>query len=418
MGVVGATVGSALLWLVFAPLSGAVIAPGVVKVDSYRKTVAHLDGGIARAILVKEGDRVEKGQKLILLEDVDAGAAVELLQDQLDAETAKAARLEAERAGAVRIAFPPALSDRAGKPKLAELIQAESRLFAARRHFVDSQVKLLRGEAEHVREEILGMQDQIKAADMNLGYLKEELAANEALLDKKYVSYIRLLDVKRQVAEKQEKRGEYVATLAQARQKLTELELRIATLYDNYIREAADGLKETQKRLFDVEERLRPARAALLRQTIVAPIGGAVVGLKLHTVGGVVSPREPLMDIVPSDEALIIEAKVRVEDIAYVQPGGKVDIQLSAFKQRTTPLVAGRVVSVSADTLSEPVMGALQSYFLARIEVDKEALRQLKGVNLSSGMPVVAFIKVQERPALHYFVEPVTDSLRRALREP
>lgn len=407
------------IWGVLAPLSGAVIVPGYVKVVSERKTVQHLEGGIVEEILVKNGDRVEKGQPLIRLREVQVSAAVEVLRQQLDAELAKAARLAAEARRQAVIEFPEALLARRSDPRVATVLRSEQALFDARRRLIDSQVSLLTSQLRQVEEEINGLSSQVKSADEYIAYTREELKMNEALYEKQFVAYTRILTLKRQLAEKEEKRGEYLSLIAQGKQKRSEIEIRIATLHANYVREATDLLKESQRTIADLQERLRPVEDALQRLVITAPIAGEVVGLKVFTPGGVIAPREPLMDIVPFNTPLVVEGKVRVEDIAHVKVGGAAEVQLTAYKRRTTPMVAGKVTYVSADRLLEGQGPAALPYYLTQVEVDPVELAKLgREVTLSPGMPVEVFVKTRERPAIEYLFEPVTDTLRKAFREP
>lgn len=404
-------------WAVLAPLAGAIIVPASIKIASYRKTVQHLDGGIVREILVQAGDRVKQGQPLITLEDVKENAMVDMLRIQLDGVNARAARLRAEKSRQNSVTFPPALLARNGDPRVAGILTAESGYFAARRQLVEGQVSLLRVQIKQVREEIKGLQSQVKSADEYIAYTKEELAINERLLKENFVAYARLLPLKRQQSEKEEKRGEFLALISQAEQKISERELRIVSLYDSYVKDATDELKDVEKQVSDLEERLRPTEDQLRRQTITAPIAGEVVDLKVHTAGGVIGPREPLMDIVPvANAAVIVEGKVKVEDIDEVKVGSAVDVMLSAYKRRTTPKVAGKVIYISADSLTDPGPAPLP-YYLVHVEVDKKSLADIGNLALTPGMPAEVFIRTRERTLLRYLLEPITDTLRKAFRE-
>lgn len=405
-------------WAALAPLSGAVIVSGTVQVDSYRKTVQHLEGGIVKEILVRPGAQVQSGEPLIVLEDVQARAAVAVLQIQLDAELAKQARLNAEIARADTIDFPEDLLKRGGdSEKVAALLEAERNLFTARRELLEGQASLLRAQTGNIEEEIAGLQAQIRSADQNIGYVKEQLDINKSLKDKNFASLTAVLDYRRQVASKEEDRGEYLARLGAAKQKLKDVELRIEGLYDTYVREAADELKETQRRIADVEDRIRPSLDQLRRAVITAPIAGEVVDLQVHTSGGVIAPRQPLMDIVPADSHLIIEGKVRVEDVRHVQVGAEVDVQLTAYKRRITPRVPGRLTYISADSLTEKTPTGEMSYYQVYITVEPEALEAAGGLQLTPGMPVQAFIRTEGRTVLEYLMQPITDSMQRAFRE-
>jgi membrane fusion protein, epimerase transport system len=415
-GVLAAVCAAFAAWGAFAPLSGAVVAPGVVIVDAYRKAVQHLEGGIVREIRVRPGQRVAKGDVLILLEDVQQSAAVGTLSDQLATELARGARLTAEREQRAAIAWPDDFAKRRSELRIAEILRDEQSLFDARRKLLTSQVGQLEAQIRQVEEEIAGLTAQIKSAEESLRYLRDEMRMNEKLHKEGYVQETRMLAFKRAIAEKEEKRGEYVASIAQAKQRSSELRLRIISLHDSYVREATEQRKEAGARVLELRERMRPNEDALGRRTIRAPIAGEVVNLKVHAMGAVITPGETLMEIVP-DERLVAEARIQPQDIAQVRRGGEAHVQLSAFKQRTTPLVAGKVIYISGDALTESVNGMPMLYFVAHVEVDAKSLVAAGDLSLSPGMPVVVFIKTRERSALDYITEPVTDSLRRAMRE-
>lgn len=402
-------------WVVLAPLSGAVIAPGFVKVDLNRKVVQHLEGGTIRAIRVRDGDRVAQGQELVLLDDVRIDAQLDLLRTQLDGERAKAARLEAERAYAAQPAFPKDIAARKDDAKVMEILSRETTLFRARRDALESQVALLRRQIRETVDEVTALTAQLDAEERALTLQKEELAANQRLLDTGYVQKTRVLTLQRAVAEYEAKYGEHRAELAKARQRAGELELRILSMRNAYAQTAADELKEATAKIFDLEERIRPSRDASERQRIAAPIAGEVVGLKVFTAGSVIGPREVLMEIVPDDKRLIVEARIRPEDINHVRAGSAADVRLTAFQQRTTPLVAGSVSYVSGDRLVDPQTGA--PYYAVQVIVAPESLAAAS-LRLQAGMPAEVFIRTDERSALDYLLAPVTGYLRRAMREP
>lgn len=402
-------------WAVLAPLAGAIIVEASVKVDSYRKTVQHLEGGIVREILVRNGDQVRQGQPLIILNDIQASATVDALRIQHAGEQVRAARLRAEKGRQKNVVFPESLV-KSDDPKFTALAAAEQAAFDARRQLVDGQATLLRTQIGEVREEIKGLESQIKFADDYITYTREELVINERLHKESFVAYTRILTLKRQLVEKEEKRGEFVALVSQAKQKISERELRIITLYDNYVKEATEELRDVERRIADMEERLRPTQDQLKRLTIVAPIAGEVVGLKVTTVGGVIAPRESLMDIVPTHPRVVVEGRVRVEDIDEVTVGQPVDVMLSAYKRRTTPKVAGKVSYISGDSLTDSGPSAVP-YYLIHVEVDPKSLAEIGNLPLTPGMPATAFLKTRERTFLHYMLEPITDTLRRSMRE-
>ena len=396
-------------WAYFAPLSGAVIAPGFVKVDLNRKVVQHQEGGIVRAIRVRDGDIVAQGQELVLLDDVRIDAQLDLLRTQLDAERAKVARLEAERSLAAKPTFPKDLLKH-------EYVTREEALFRARREALDSQIAVLRKQIRETTEEAQALAEQIGAEEKALKLQKEELAANEALLAQGYVQKTRLLTLQRAVAEYEARHSERRAELSKSRQRASELEFRILAMRNTYVQTATDELKESTAKTFDLEERIRPSRDASARQKITAPIEGEVVGLRVFTAGSVIGPRDVLMEIVPDEKRLIIEARIRPEDINHVHDGSEADIRLTAYKQRTTPLVQGSVVYVSGDRMVDEQ--TKQPYYVVHVDVSAASLASAGNLTLQDGMPAEVFIRTDERTTFDYLTAPVTGYLRRAMREP
>lgn len=417
-GLLVIALGGALLggWAAFAPLSGAIIAPGFVKVDLNRKVVQHQEGGIVREIRVRDGDRVSQGDALVVLDDVRVDATLDLLTTQLDNERAKAARLTAEAAYGARPSFPAELLKREKQPKVQEILERERALFRSRRDAVDSQTAALRKQIGEVAEEAAALSDQIGAEGRAVDLQKEELRANEELLRKNFVQKTRVLTLQRAVAEYEARYGEHRAELAKARQRRSELELRILSAQNLYKQGATDELKETTARIFDLEERLRPSRDAAERQRVAAPIAGEVVGVRVFNPGAVVGPRDVLMEIVPEEKVLIIEARIRPEDINHVSSGSPADVRLTAYKYRETPLVEGGVTYVSGDRLVDSQTGA--PYYVVHVNVSAEALDQAGRLRLQAGMPAEVFIRTDQRTTLDYLLAPMTAYFRRALREP
>jgi HlyD family type I secretion membrane fusion protein len=402
-------------WAATAPLSGAVIAPGFVKVDLNRKVVQHQEGGTVRAVRVRDGEHVKQGQELVLLEDVRIDAQLDMLRTQLDAERAKAARLEAERAFLAKPVFPSDLASRKSEPKIAEQLERETTLFRARRDAIETQIAMLRKQIAETATESGALEEQLGAEERALKLQKEELASNETLLSQGYVQKTRVLTLQRAVAEYEARHGEHRAEISKARQRAAELELRILSMKNSYAQAAADELKEASAKMFDLEERIRPSRDASERQRILAPVSGEVVGLKVFSQGAVVGPRDVLMEIVPEDKRLIIEARIRPEDINYVRPGSAADVRLTAYKQRTTPLVEGKVSYVSGDRMVEQQNG--QAYYVVHVDVPPDRLEQ-DGLRLQAGMPAEVFVRTDQRTTFDYLFAPVTSYLRRAMREP
>ena len=409
--------GSVFLWLMLAPLNSAVVVPAQLVVEDYRKPIQHLEGGIVRQVLVKAGDKVTQGQVLLQLEEVQADSAVETLRDQLHAELARSARADTERLLQASLHFPAELQEGARKDdKLRQLLTAEQDLFQARRKQLLGQTALMRNQGEQVKAEIEGLVDQMKSANINRKLIADELAMNQALFKQEYVQQTRVMSFERALAEKDEKRGEYQAEHAKAQQKLVELDLRAIGLQDDYVRRAADEYSEASRRVLELRERLRPMSNALDRHRVLSPTAGEVVDLKVHAAGSVIAPRDVLMAIVPSEHTLLLEGRVRPEDVAELSIGQLAEVQITAFKQRSTPLLMGRVSYISADTLVENIGGAPAPYFQVQISVDKPLPKTLPKA-LSAGMSAMVFIQTRERTAMNYLLEPLTESLRRSFRE-
>lgn len=402
-------------WAALAPLSGAVIAPGFVKVDDSIKKVAHLEGGIVKEIRVRNGAKVKQGEVLLVMQDATVSASVDLLAGQLAAETAKAARLRAERDGKAAVQFPPELLAQRADSKMSEVLRGETLLFGVRRHALEEQIRSVRIQIDEANREAAGFDEGVKASDRAILLLREEVAANESLAKENFISRTRLLALQRDLAQTEARRAEYVGDLARARQKSADLELRIITLRTNRVQQAADELEQTRQRALDLQERIRPSRDAQNRQLVVAPVAGEVVNLRVFTPGGVIAPREPVMEIVPDQRHLIIEARVGPDDIEEVRQGMTADVRLTPYHQRSTRLLVGTVTYVSADRLVDEATRA--PYYTAYVEVDPQSLKAERHVSLHPGMPAEVFVRTRERSALDYLLEPVTNSLRRAGRE-
>ncbi len=403
-------------WVVLAPLSGAIIAPAFVKVDMNRKVVQHQEGGIVKQVLVRDGERVQQGQTLVVIDDVKLDATLDLLRTQHDGERAKAARLEAERAMLPEVKFPADMVERAREPKVVEFIQRESALFRARREALDSQIAVLRKQIRQTEDEAKALDGQIAAEARALKSQKEELALNEKLFKQNYVQKTRLMTLERAVADYEARWEEHRAELAKTRQRSSELELRVLAQRNAYVQSATDELKEITTRLFDLEERLRPSKDAADRQRIAAPIAGVVVGQRVFAAGAVVGPREVLMEIVPEDKTLVVEARIRPEDINHVHKGSDAEVRLTAYKQRTTPLVAGNVNYVSADRMLDTQTGT--PYYVVHVDVPARALEEAGNLRMQAGMPAEVYIRTDSRSAFDYLFAPVTAYLRRGMREP
>lgn len=404
------------VWGALAPVSGAVIAPGAVKVDMYRRTVQHQEGGIVEAILVRDGSRVKAGEPLLVLKDVKVDAGMELVLTQLDGELAKSARLQAEQAWAEQVRFPDELLARSGDPRIAGLLERESELFEARRDAYRTQLFLIRTQIRDTQNEIRAREAQVKADRAALRLQREELESNRKLLRDGFISNVRVLSLERGVADVGARMSEHEADLASARGKVAELRLRAENLRTSMMQEAANEMRQTTMQILDLRERLRPLQDAATRQRITAPIAGEVVALKVTSVGAVIGPRDAILDIVPENIELVIEGRLRPEDVNYVSVGAEADVRLTSFRQRVTPVVTGTVIHVSADRIED--RNERTAYYVVLVRVTPAALAQAGDLKLQAGMPAELYIKTAARSALLYVLDPISGFLQRSLREP
>ena len=402
------------LWTATAPLQGAVVVGGLVKVASNRKTVQHNEGGIVKAILVDDGDVVEQGQTLIQLEDAQVAAQYGIVRGALDAELARQARLTAEATLVDALQFPAELAPRSADPVVMEMQQREAALFTARRHALGEQQRLLRAQVDETRTEIAALADQQKAEREALDLARKELESYEALQGQAYVAEVKVLAQRRLVAEYQSRIEEHRAESARAAQRSGDLELRVAALTNEYASKAAEDLKENSGRILELRERLQPTEDALQRQSITAPVAGRVLGLRVHTQGAAIGPRDPLMDIVPEGEEVQIEAQAPLDSIKQLHLGQTAEIRFSALPYRTTPMVIGTLTYISPDVLADKEG---RPFFQVHIKPEPASLAAASITSLEPGMSAEVYIQTQSRTALEYLMRPITDSVRRSFRE-
>ena len=411
MGVVPAAA-----WLACAPLSAAVVASSFVKVDLDRRVVQHAEGGTVREVKVRDGQHVAQGEPLLVLGDVSVDADLNRLNYRVIVERASLARLEAEQLSAAALQFPVDVIDAArSDPRLTEQMAKERALFGARRDALVGQSVLLRSQQAKVAQEATALRAQIAQATESLKHQAAELETNRRLLSDGFISATRISQLEATVADYGVKLEEKCAELARAEQRLVDADLRIKSLEGDYRQQASDQLKVSAAKLAELQQEQRKTVDASSRQVIVAPVAGDVINLKFTTPGSMVSPREPIADIVPSNPRLVVEAHIRTEDVTRVQQGQAADIRFTAFKFRTTRLVGGKVFYVAADRTLDRATN--QAYYVALVEADAASLAQAGEVKLQAGMPAEVYIKGEERTPLQYLLEPVTQVLRRAGRE-
>ena len=398
-------------WAAFAPLESAAIAQGIVSVNTKRKTVQHLEGGIIADIPVKEGDIVAAGQILLVLDDTQARTLFTLTESQYHSMVALRERLAAERDGLPDIPWPEWLREAVSGE---DVLVAQERIFVAGAQLLENQTAIYNQQIAQMREEVTGLEQEIKAQNQQLGLLDEELEGLSGLVEQGYEGKTRLLALKRRKAEISGALARNRARIARVGQAVGETRLKIAELGNARMNRVVEELRDTEALIADLRERLAAARHVLSRTHVVAPVSGTVMDLRVVTHGGVVGPGEPLMDIVPTGDELVIEARVDPIDIDVVHPGLPAQVRLTAFSQLTTPILSATVLQVSADSLFDERIGT--PFYEARIELDPDqpALRDLA---LQPGMPAEVMIVTGKRTPLDYLLKPIVTSFGRALRE-
>ncbi|MGQ9368580.1 HlyD family type I secretion periplasmic adaptor subunit [Azospirillum sp. ST 5-10] len=404
-------------WAAAVPLGSAVIAQGGLRVDSARKTVQPAAPGVVSEILVGEGDHVNAGDVVVRLDRVRAEAELDMVQNQYDAARIQEARLVAERDRLSAMEIPDDVLARKDEPEVADMIQAQRNLFESRRTTLEGQISILRERVAQTRTEIEAFHGQRESLVKQLALIEREAAGVRELHDKGLERLPRLLALERNVVSLEGQISSTDATIARSKQRIGEMELQVIDLRQQFDRDVVNELRATGVTLNDLRERRVIAEDTLKRLEIVAPRSGRVVDLKIHTVGGVVNGGQPLMDIVPEDDELIVEAKVSPRDIDNVVVGAEVQVRLTAFSQRYTHPIKASLYSISADAIADQVTG--QPYYRALIKLDADSKDHiLPDVELTSGMPATAIISVGERTLLTYWLSPLIQSFELALREP
>jgi HlyD family type I secretion membrane fusion protein len=394
------------IWAYYAPLHAAVHAQGEVVFQNKRQAVQHQEGGVIKQILVKDGETVKAGQALIVLEDDQLRPIVNMYEGQAVAETASIVRLEAEKNDLPAVIFPKEIP--------AQVVQTETRLFSAKRDAYLKQIDMVKSQIEQSREIIKGAQEQLASKKKEVASLKEQLEANQLLRKEGYVTKTILLDLERVMAEKNGEREQISANIATNLQRIAEQEQRISSIKAERVQQAANEIKQSGMKRIELEERVRPSRSMMVRGIIRAPVSGKVVGLKVSTIGGVVVPREPLMEIAPQSDHLIIEAKVAVNDISDIKLGQEAEVTLTAFKSSTTPPVKAIVTYISDDRLTSRTAQGEMPYYAAYLELDSTDLKKLEGLQLVPGMQAQAAITTRPRTAFDYFIGPLRERMRKA----
>jgi len=406
--------GGFMAWAVLAPLAEAAIAPGVIKVEGQRRTLQHLEGGIVREILVRDGDAVRRGQVVMRLDEVQSGATLEALRAQRAAILAHAARLEAELQRRPDIAFPPELLE-SRDARAMESVAGQRALFFARTESLNSQLAVLESRRDQARATIRSAEGQLAAAQQQLELIRQEEVMRRALVNQGLARLPELLALQRSRAGLEGQIVDLGGQIVRSHAAIAEAESQTRATLDARRQEVGTEAREVSARRAEAEERMRAAEDVATRRDILAPEDGTVVNLRVFTLGAVLRPGDPVMDLVPSADQLVAEVNVSPTDIDVVYPGLQAEIRLPAFKQRLVPYLHGHVTFVAADVTNDPQ--TRMSHYRAYVRIDADQLARLPSVFLTPGMPVEAHVQVGNRSFWRYVTQPVRDSLSRAFTE-
>lgn len=403
------------VWAGTVPLASAVIAPGVVKVLSQRRAVQHLEGGIVKTLFVREGERVDRDQLLARLDTTQIEANLGVLESKLFADLAMEARLEAEQAGAATVSFPDELKDGASQREAQVSMASQQAEFSARaaalqgeRHLIDQQILQL-------EDGIRGLQSSSSGLERQLAFLREEIKDSDFLLAKGLARKPKVLALRRAEADAEAQVTTNASSVAQSRGKIVELENRRGQLVLTWLEDIAKQRHAARERIADTRHRIAAARDILVRSEVRAPEKGIVVGLNTRSVNAVLAPREPLLDIVPVQDRLIVEGEVKPTDRNEVRVGQPARIQILAFNARRSPLLAGAVTMVTADALIDPRTG--RSFYKAEVDLQRTPELSAYLASLQPGMPVEIFIETGQRTFAEYLLQPLMVRMQRAFKE-
>jgi HlyD family type I secretion membrane fusion protein len=411
--VIGLFISGLAAWGTLAPIESAVVAPGILQVDSIRKTVQHLSGGIVEQIQVREGDHVQAGDVLVRLQDTRQRAQVNQFRAQYFEALAAVARLKAERAGEAEIRFPPELMDQRSDPLAREAIDGQTSLFESRRQLREEQKQGLQQRLQGLEQEVAAIKEQIKAGEKQMDVSNSMIALFNKV-DKARDLTVKKLELRMDNAQIASDMGEMRIGLARANQTMLEKRLEYNQFTVNERKLIEEELRVFNAQVTDMRQSLTVAENELQQTVILANASGEVVGLQVHSVGGVIIPGQALMEIVPANDELVVETTIDVNDIDQVLEGVPAQVELTSANHRYSKPIQGRVKWVSADALVDPISGL--SYYKARVELDKASVAQ-QNLVLQPGMAADVLIRTGSRSAYEYLMNPIARSLGHALRE-
>ncbi|WP_082866124.1 HlyD family type I secretion periplasmic adaptor subunit [Marinomonas gallaica] len=412
------TLGLFTLWGTTAPLNSALIAPGEVVVDSYRKTIQHYEGGIIEKIFVRNGDAVKAGEPLIQLENAQFRAQLNNSNKQLQIARAELERLNAEQNFETSIRFSESLREAAKQDEdIANALKQQSNQLNARISAYQQEANSLETRLEQTDEQVSGMEAQIDGLNQQLALLREEEEAYTTLYNEGLGDNNRARELNRSIISTQNEINKLKSNMAQLKIQNTETELQIATRKQDYLKDVGDRLKQTQTTYFDLQEKYQVARDRVERSIVRAPEDGTIVDMQVHTIGSVANSGQPLMDLVPFEDSFVVESRVMTNDINDIHIGQLADIRFSAFNASITQVIQGEVINVSADRLQQREDQA--PYYLARIKVTDKGRDDMNSdqMKLIPGMPAEVMIRRGERTLFSYIIKPIKDSFARSLKE-
>ncbi len=405
-----------VLWMSFAPLSMAVVAPAFVRVDLNRRPVQHLEGGIVRSVLVRDGQSVKAGDPILILGDVGVEADRNRMDYRVYVERASLARFEAEQALAKTLVFSEELTRAAQRDeRIRQSLAKETALFKARVDALASELGLMRAQRERVEQEILALRAQIEHGVNAIALQRQDLESNRSLLKDGFISQNRMIQLEAVVVDYAGKLEERRSELARAQQRMGDLDLRMKSAQNEYAKAASDQLKVSAARLGEIEQEQRKTEDAARRQVVVAPASGEVIDLKFTSPGTVIRPGESIADIVPKDASLLVEARIRPEDISNVRLDQGARIKFTAFKFRAISMINGKVTYVSGDRLIDKASNT--PYYSVMILADADSLQSAGDYKVQAGMPAEVYIEGASQTTLQYLAEPVTSAVRKAGRQ-
>ncbi len=402
-------------WAATAPLNGAVVAEAVVKVEGNRKSIQHLEGGIVREVKIKEGDTVKAGDVLIVLDDVRARSDFDVFSQQQMVLRATEVRLTSELNRNTSLAPPPDVAAQLNDTEMKAVWTSQLQQFQSRRAALEGQRQVLNERINQLQAQIVGNEQEVASFNQQIESVRKELTDIMPLVEKGLITQPRRLQLERTAFGLEGQIASTTAEIARARQAIAEQRQQIAQLDNDRMAEVTKELRDTQAALLEVTPRVTNAQSSLSRMDIKSPYSGQIVGLNVFATGAVIRPGENLLDIVPDDDALTIEARVAVENISDVHPNAVAEVHLTAYTQRITPMVHGEVIQVSADRLTDERTGV--PYYTALVRINRDELAALPGVKLYPGMPAQVMIPTVERTALDYLIGPLTQSFNTAFRQ-